>query len=151
MPSRPLNVQISRVQLFTPLGTSTASVLWDAPYNSEKFDLEHFKVNVLSDQVYIENGTTTEYEYHINPDDIIVPPQSNIIQIVVTAVSKCSQEGHRSRSLAVEWSEIINDAVPTNVPDTVNNINTKTAIYDAEIDVIKANGKNLYYYNTVII
>ena len=139
MPSRPLNVQISSVQLFTPLGTSTASVLWDAPYNSEKFDLEYFKVNVLSDQVYIENGTTTELEYHFNPDDIIIPPQSSI-QIVVTAVSKCSQEGHRS--LAVKWREIINNAVPTNVPHPVNNITTATAIYDAEIDATKFNGKN---------
>ena len=136
VPRRPLNVQISQVQLSTHLGTNAVSVLWDAPYNSEKFDLEHFKVNVLSDQVYIENGTTTELEYRFNP---IIPPQSSI-QIVVTAISKCSQEGHRS--LAVEWREIINNAVPTNVPDPVNNIITAKAIYDAEIDLTKFNGKN---------
>jgi hypothetical protein len=119
--------------LFSHLGTNALSVLWDAPYNSENFDLEYFKINILSEQAYIENGTTTEFEYHFNSD--IIPPQTSV-HIIVTAISKCSQEGHRSR--AAEWRD---KTVSMNTPDPVNVINIgSTAVPDKKYDMI--NGKN---------
>ena len=137
IPNRPRNVQVSRVQLSTHQDTNTLSVVWDAPYNSENFDLKYFEVSILSDQAYIANGTTTELEYHFNSG--IIPPQTSV-HIMVTAISKCSQKGRRSYA-AVEWREndnSITKAVSINAPDHVKDNITTAVINEAEM----INGKN---------
>ena len=58
-PTKPLNAQVNREKLYPEL--YTLSVRWDPPDNSDKFDLEHFKVHALSEHNnrYI-NGTSME-------------------------------------------------------------------------------------------
>ena len=120
IPNRPLNVQVvrNRGQLSTsvPPGFNTFSVRWEAPDNSERFDLEYFKVYVLSEQgnSYIANGTSTKLEYYF---DLNMIPQQNNVYIIVTTVNKCSQEGLRSQVL--EWRESISKAEFSNTSDTV--------------------------------
>ena len=82
---------MSGVQLSAPC---RLSVSWDAPDNSKKFDLDHFKVHILlpEQESYIANGTSMEPEYLFHSDSVMIPPQSSI-HITVTAVSKCSQQG----------------------------------------------------------
>ena len=110
---------------------------WEAPDNSEKFDLEYYKVYILSEQEnsYIANGTSTALEYQFNLDNMI-PLRSNV-HIIVTAVSKCSQEGLRSHAL--EWRENINKAAFTNVPGTVKMGSVSTTFKDYD-NLIMING-----------
>ena len=104
----PLTVRVDRVQLSIHPEPYTLSVRWDVPDNSEKFDLEEFKVHTfstLSEQQSrcIVNETTAKLEYFISD---IIPPQMimNVnITVTVTAISKCSQQGVRSH--AVVWSK----------------------------------------------
>ena len=106
-PNMPLNVRVDRVQLSVHPEPYTFSVRWDVPDNSEKFDLEGFKVRafaMLSEQESrcIVNETTIKLEYYFISD--IIPPQMNInTTVTVTAISKCSQQGVRSH--AVVWSK----------------------------------------------
>ena len=91
---------------------------WDAPDNSKKFDLDHFKVHIMppEQESYVTNGTSMEPEYHFHSESVIVPPQ-NSIRVAVTAVSKCSLSG----PFAIELYQEINhdEAVFTNVHDHV--------------------------------
>ena len=104
MPNMPLNVQVNRYrQQFSLNNPSpyTLFVSWDAPENSEKFDLDYFKVHIMQESQYIANGTSMEQEYYFHSD--VIPPQTDV-NIVVTAVNKCSQQGLRSH-YRVEWSD----------------------------------------------
>jgi hypothetical protein len=93
---------------------------WDAPNNSKKFDLDHFKVHIKLPELesYIANGTSMEPEYHFHSDNVIVPPQ-NVIHVTVTAVSKCSQQG-LSGPYAVNPDVIDNYVMLTNVHDVIS-------------------------------
>ena len=107
---------MSRVQLSAPC---TLSVNWDAPDNSKKFDLDHFKVHIMlpEPQWYIANGTSMEPEYHFHSDSVMVPPQ-NSIHVAVISVSKCSLSGP---SFVVELNPKVNDrAVFTSVHDVIS-------------------------------
>lgn len=93
-PNIPLNVQVNKVlQLPAPY---MLSMTWEVPDNSEKFDLEHFKVHIMlpEQDSYIANGTSMKPEYRFHSD--MIPSQTDSIHIHVTAVSKCSQQGLRS-------------------------------------------------------
>ena len=100
-------------------------VSWDPPDNSEKFDLQHFKIHIMLPeqefQSYIANGSSIEPEYHIHSD--MIPSQNDIIHITVTTVSKCSQQGISYRSPRIdnvnEWREDADKDVFTKVPNTV--------------------------------
>lgn len=80
----------------------TLSVRWEAPDNSDRFDLEHFRVQAFTSEsaeiVYLLNGTTTELEYYF--DFKTLPLKSNI-SIMVAAVSRCGQEGPTSSTVVV--------------------------------------------------
>ena len=130
-PNKPLNVQVSREQLHVYPESYTLSVRWDPPDNSDKLDLEHFKVLALSEHNnrYIANGTTTELGYRFNSD--IIPLIGNV-HISVSVVSKCSQQGLRSS--AVEWREDTNRDMFTSGPNTVKTDMDLTAL--KEYDVI---------------
>lgn len=119
----PLNVQVNKFRVQSsahPIPYYTLFVSWDAPVNSEKFDLQHFKVHIMlpEQESYILNGTSMEPEYHVCPDMI-----QNDIRVTITTVSKCSQQGlsYRSPRIVNEWREDTDKIVFTKVPDTVRN------------------------------
>ena len=136
----PLTVAVSPVHL--PVQTpqsipDTVTVTWEKPENSEKFDLEYFKIQaVLVSELetgthYSINGTTTELQYLLT-----LPLQSSAsITITVTAISKCSQQlGHGSR----RWMIL----VPfTRHPYTIQTEESPSAVKID--DHIGINGKNI--------
>ena len=64
------------------------SLIWNAPENLERFDLEYYIVQILVHEPgrpYLLNGTTTELEYIF---DLDVPLISNV-QVMISAVTKC--------------------------------------------------------------
>ena len=115
----PLNVQVNSYrELSTPY---TLFVNWDAPENSENFDLEYFKVQIMQENQYIANGTSRENEYYFH-SGMIPPHAQSGMHIVVTAVNKCFQQGLRSAVYRVEWSEDIDANIKptsTNIPDGI--------------------------------
>ena len=121
-PNIPLHVQVNsyRVQLSAPY---MLSVSWDVPDNNEKFDFDHFKIHIMlpEQESYIANGTSMESEYHFHSD--VIPPQTDIVHVVVTTVSKCSQQGNRSLAVEFEWAEA-QVTISTNVPDTPHKLET---------------------------
>ena len=141
MPNVPLKVRVSRAQLSAPY---RLSVSWDPPDNSNKFDLDHFKVHIMLpdlEQVsYIANGTSMEPEYHFHSESVMVPPQ-NRIHIAVIVVSKCSQQS-LSGPLAIElgWREVTEKTVFTNALDVVNKTDNGPIEYK---DITITNGNNL--------
>ncbi len=115
----PLNVQVSRSRelSFNPT-PYTLLVSWDAPDNSEKFDLEYFKVHIMQENRYIANGTSREEEYYFHSQtDVISPQVQSDMHIVVTTVNKCSQQGLRSPTYRLELSEDTVDIKPTFTKD----------------------------------
>jgi hypothetical protein len=98
-------------------------VSWDAPNNSKKFDLDHFKVHIMlpEQDSYIANGTSMEPEYHFHSDNVLMVPAQNSIHVTVTAVSKCSQQG-LSGPFAVEFIDNpeVDEAMLINARDVVN-------------------------------
>ena len=145
-PNKPLNVQVYREQLSVHPEPYTLSVRWDPPDNSHKFDFEHFRVHVLSEQNsrFILNGTTMEPEYRFISD--IIPPFDNV-HISVSAVSKCSHQGLRSSAI-IEWRDGIGGVMSTNAPNTVKTNKDPTALKEYESkDVINC-GK---FNNNIII
>ena len=70
------------------------------PDNSDKFDLEHFKVHIVlpEQETYIANGTNMEPEYH----------------------RQCSQQGLRAPAVELGWREVTDKAMFTNVSDVLS-------------------------------
>ena len=137
----PLNVQVNRSREWLSINSTpyTLHVSWDAPENSEKFDLEYFKVHIMQENQYITNGTSREQEYHFHSD--VSAPQTDM-HIVVAAVNKCSQQGLRSPVYRVEWGEDTDiKATFTIVPDTVG----KTEKVFRDCNVHMMNGKFKIY------
>ena len=125
-------------------------VRWEAPDNSERFDLEYFKIYLLSEQEnsYIANGTSTKLEYYFNLDNVIILQQSNV-HIIVTTVNKCSQEGLRSHALNLEWREHISKAEFSNTSDTFT-IGSISATFKGSVDVINGNMHYIILYRIKI-
>lgn len=67
----------------------TLSIGWDAPDNTENFDLEYYIVQVVVTEPVgaIYNGTTTEHVYVFDLNQ----PVEGSVTIHVTAVNKCAQ------------------------------------------------------------
>ena len=74
----------------------TLTVQWEAPANIDKFDLEHYTIQVLSSEVgkgYELNVTGSELEYPFGLIMNTSSPQYELNNLTVSAVCKCSQQG----------------------------------------------------------
>ena len=96
--------QLTAYYLVQSSSSRVLSVIWRAPDNVERFDLEYYRVQALiseSDKSYLLNGTTTELEYNIifDPDSV---SSTSSIHIMVTAVSKCGQHSPISKIILPE-------------------------------------------------
>jgi hypothetical protein len=133
-PNVPLNVWVSSVHLSAPC---TLSVSWDAPDNSKKFDLDHFKVHIMLPELesYIANGTSMEPAYHFRSDNAMVPPQ-NSIHVTIAAVSKCGLSGPPTVDLN---PEINDETMFINVHDVVST--TESGPEEFKHNLLMVNGK----------
>ena len=101
IPSMPPNAGVSPIQPSEQtsqilITNNTFSLAWEEPENIEHFDLEYFQISVFmslpsitgtgQDIQYSVNATTTGLNYHF------VFPMPTVEYIMVTAISKCSDE-----------------------------------------------------------
>ncbi len=88
---------------------------WDAPANINRFDLEHYTIQVLSSeegQRYQLNVTGSELEY---PFGVIMNTsitRYGSSNLAVSAVSKCSQQGSEASATVTVPTPNININVP---------------------------------------
>ena len=97
IPSTPDDLIVHYLAQSSSQRSSVISVMWSAPENVERFDLEYYIVQVLvsePDKSYLLNGTTTELEYIFDLDSVSVMSR---IQVMVTAVSKCGKHSQTSK------------------------------------------------------
>ena len=72
------------------------TVRWDAPANSDKFDLEHYTIQALSsetDKKYELNVTGSKLEYPFGLITNTSVLQNELSNLSVSAVSRCFQKG----------------------------------------------------------
>lgn len=101
MPNVPTNVEVNPVMPHTSQLSYPLALRWDAPDNSNKFDLEYFRIQVSSPkqrEEYILNVTSTELEYPFGLNSSILQSGLNI---TVSAVSKCLQKGSASTPVII--------------------------------------------------
>ena len=68
------------------------SLMWSAPENLERFDLEFYFVQILVSEPgrsYELNGTTTELEYLFDLDILPISNIHEIVTVMISAVTKC--------------------------------------------------------------
>ena len=93
IPNVPVNLEVNSMMSHTSQTSYPVSLRWDAPDNINKFDLEHFRIQVFSSDLekeYVLNVTSTELKYPFGLNSSVLQSSLNLI---VSAVSKCSQQG----------------------------------------------------------
>ena len=97
-PSEPRNV----VTVLNSHNHLLTSLRWDAPDNIDRFDLEYFQIQLITlsepAEEYILNVTSTEVGYPFGLSSSILLHDLNL---TVSAVSKCSQQGATSTPVII--------------------------------------------------
>ena len=114
-PQKPENVNIHPVR---GQSSRVLTVQWNAPTNFDRFDLDYYKIQVLSleqDEGDVLNVTSPNLEY---PFGLVLNPPFPLHELTqnnltVSAVSKCSQQGPEALATISIPSTINQDNVST--------------------------------------
>ena len=128
MPQEPERVDVIQGQ-----SSEVLTVRWNVPANFDRFDLEHYKIQVLSferDEGDVLNVTSPNLEY---PFGLVMNsslPQPGWNNLSVSAISKCSQQGPEATATIISPNPNLNSPMPLNVSaaDSFNSTTTYTAI-----------------------
>ena len=136
VPNVPRNLEVS------PLNSSQESLSpltlrWEEPENMDNFDLDYYTIHLLSQtqdviQEYTLNVTSPKLELPFG----LLLSDHDLVNISISAVSKCSQEGPQSQSLQL--------VVPREP------VQTSTDYYSStDPSVLMTNGMLLQKYSTI--
>ena len=110
MPNAPGRARVNHFNSRQQSYHSLIHIEWNAPDNINEFDLDHYKIQISSSKqgVTMEyalnvSSTTVEYPFGLQVNSTIL--QSGSVNAIISAVTKCSQQGPSSAPVVIQGTE----------------------------------------------